>query len=129
MKGAIQAIGKRKRAVARIFLMPGSGKMTINGRTFENYFGRAVLKQIVMQSLEASGHEGKVDISVNVDGGGLSGQAGAVRHGISRALVKLDVGNKLPLRAEGLLTRDAREVERKKYGKHKARKRPQFSKR
>ena len=129
MKGAFNAIGKRKRAVARVFLKSGSGEITINGRKCDDYFGRETLRMVARQSLEVTGQLDSVDVNVNVTGGGLSGQAGAVRHGIARALVMLDQENKPTLRAEGLMTRDAREVERKKFGRHKARKRPQFSKR
>ena len=129
MKGATHTIGKRKRAVARVFLKTGEGKIVVNGRPFEEYFGRAVLRQIAKQSLEAAGLVDKLDVRANITGGGLSGQAGALRHGIARALVRLDEGHKAALRAAGLLTRDQREVERKKFGRHKARKRPQFSKR
>lgn len=129
MKGAVHTIGKRKRAVARVFLKPGSGNIVINGKAFDAYFGRAVLRQVAKQSLVVTGQAESVDVKVNVDGGGLSGQAGAIRHGIARALVKVDEAHKSVLRAAGLLTRDDREVERKKFGLHKARKRPQFSKR
>ena len=129
MKGSTHTIGKRKRAVARVFLKPGTGKIIVNGRNFEEYFGRAVLQQIAKQSLAVADQLDKVDVKANVTGGGLSGQAGAIRHGIARALIKVDEAVKPPLRAEGLVTRDQREVERKKFGRHKARKRPQFSKR
>jgi len=128
-KAAIHSVGKRKRAVARVFLKPGDGKITVNGRSFQEYFGRAVLQQIAKQSLGATDQLDKLDVNVIADGGGLSGQAGAIRHGIARALIKMDEANRKALRAEGLVTRDAREVERKKFGRHKARKRPQFSKR
>jgi len=129
MKGSIQAIGKRKRAVARVFLKPGSGKILVNGREFEQYFGRAVLQQIAKQSLVVANCTDTLDVKANICGGGLSGQAGALRHGIARALIKMDEAQKPALRAEGLVTRDQREVERKKFGRHKARKKPQFSKR
>ncbi len=130
MKGSIQAVGKRKRAVARVFLKPGgSGKIVVNGRAFEQYFGRAVLQQIAKQSLVVANQADTMDVKANICGGGLSGQAGALRHGIARALIKMDESQKKGLRAEGLVTRDQREVERKKFGRHKARKKPQFSKR
>ena len=129
MKGSNQTVGKRKRAVARVFLKSGSGNLTINGKSCEDYFGREELRMIAKQSLEVAGQLDKIDVRVNVQGGGLSGQAGAIRHGIARALIEMDEELKPGLRGEGLLTRDAREVERKKYGLHKARKRPQFSKR
>ena len=129
MKGSTHIIGKRKRAVARVFLKPGSGRIVVNGRTFEDYFGRAVLQQIAKQSLAVTGQLENFDVKANITGGGLSGQAGALRHGIARALIKVDEAFRAPLRAEGLVTRDQREVERKKFGRHKARKRPQFSKR
>ena len=129
MKGSTHIIGKRKRAVARVFLKPGSGRIVVNGRTFEDYFGRAVLQQIARQSLAVTGQLENFDVKANITGGGLSGQAGALRHGIARALIKVDEAFRAPLRAEGLVTRDQREVERKKFGRHKARKRPQFSKR
>ena len=129
MKGSHNTIGKRKRAVARVFLKPGSGVISVNGKTFDEYFGREELRMVARQSLEVAGQLDKVDVKINVQGGGTAGQAGAVRHGIARALVDMNEEFKPALRAEGLLTRDAREVERKKYGLHKARKRPQFSKR
>ncbi|NMC64349.1 MAG: 30S ribosomal protein S9 [SAR324 cluster bacterium] len=127
--GVIHCVGKRKRAIARVFLKPGEGKIVVNGKPFQEYFGRAVLQQIAKQSLEATNQLDKLDVNVIANGGGLSGQAGAIRHGIARALIKMDEANRKTLRAEGLVTRDAREVERKKFGRHKARKRPQFSKR
>lgn len=127
--GYIHAIGSRKRAVARIFLKPGSGVISINDRNIDSYFGREALIRIVKQPLELTSTIEKVDIKVNVTGGGLAGQAGAVRHGVSRALEKYEAGLRADLKKAGYLTRDAREVERKKYGLHKARKRAQFSKR
>ena len=122
-------IGRRKTAVARAYVAPGEGAIVVNGRPYEQYFGRATSRMIVRQPLEATGDLGKIDIKVNVTGGGSSGQAGAVRHAIARALVRMDEAKRKPLRSAGLLTRDAREVERKKYGLHKARRRPQYSKR
>ena len=120
--------GRRKNAVARVRLVPGTGKVTINGRDGQEYFGLDTLKMVVRQPLEATGNTGKMDIVATVTGGGVSGQAGALRHGISRAL--LEAGDyRAELKKAGYLTRDARMVERKKYGLKKARKRPQFSKR
>lgn len=126
---AIHTIGRRKGAVARVYLKPGSGVLTINDRPFENYFGRQVLRMILRQPLVLLSQVDKFDISVNVAGGGMSGQAGAARLGIARALCEFNAENRKTLKASGLLTRDAREVERKKYGRHKARRRPQYSKR
>ena len=121
--------GRRKTAVARVRLAPGSGKITVNGRTFENYFPTEVQRAIVSQPLTLTETAAKFDVRVNVAGGGPDGQAGAVRHGISRALLKADANLRPALKAEGLLTRDPRERERKKYGQPGARKRFQFSKR
>jgi small subunit ribosomal protein S9 len=122
--------GKRKNSVARVVISPGAGTFTINGREgIENYFGRATSRMIVMQPLEVTGNLGKFDVIALISGGGLSGQAGALRHGISRALLSMNQDYRKPLRKSGFLTRDAREKERKKYGLHKARKRPQYSKR
>ena len=121
--------GRRKTAIARVFIAPGSGTITINGRSLEQYFVNKEHVYMVMQPLVATANEGKIDIKVNVTGGGLTGQAGAVRHGISRALVALDSTNLSSLRANGFMTRDSRMVERKKYGRPKARRRFQFSKR
>lgn len=126
---SIHAIGRRKRSRARVYLREGSGNIVVNKRPFEEYFGRATLKMIVRQPLELLECADKFDIVVNVDGGGTSGQAGAIRHGIARALELVDSENRGPLKAQGFMTRDPRSVERKKYGKHKARKRPQYSKR
>ena len=123
------AIGRRKEAVARVRITPGTGKRTINKRTMKKYLARDVLEMIVEQPFELVGMSDKFDLRVNVDGGGLSGQAGAIRHGISRALVKYDEELKGVLKKKGLLTRDPRMVERKKAGRPKARKRFQFSKR
>jgi small subunit ribosomal protein S9 len=121
--------GRRKSAVARVFLRPGKGKITVNGRSIEQFFSRETGRMIVRQPLELSNHLGTFDILVNVQGGGESGQAGAVRHGITRALITYDATLKPALKKAGLVTRDAREVERKKVGLHKARRRKQFSKR
>jgi small subunit ribosomal protein S9 len=121
--------GRRKRAIARVTLVPGKGKITVNDREFENYFPRETLRMIIRQPLNIAGVIGKYDIVANVDGGGLSGQAGALRHGIARALVAVDADFKTKLKKEGLLTRDPREVERKKFGQKGARARFQFSKR
>jgi small subunit ribosomal protein S9 len=127
--GNYQAVGRRKTAVARVFLRPGAGRWRVNGRTFEDYFPRAVLRQAAARPLVLTQMDGGFDVLVNVDGGGLRGQAEAVRLAIARALVKMDEDLRRPLRAEALLTRDAREVERKKPGRPGARKRFQFSKR
>lgn len=123
------ATGRRKRAVARVILLPGSGKITVNNKSVEEYFPRETLRMLLYQPFNVAGVTGKYDVVVNVNGGGLSGQAGAIRHGIARALVNLNPDLKSKLKEEGLLTRDPREVERKKYGQPKARKRFQFSKR
>lgn len=125
----IHAVGKRKTAIARVFLKEGSGEILINGKGPDEYFGRASLSMISKRALVALDLLDKIDVKVNVVGGGVSSQAGAVLHGIARALLIKDAGYKKALRSEGFLTRDAREVERKKPGRHKARKRPQFSKR
>lgn len=122
--------GRRKRAVARVRLYHGTGNIEINGKEFEDYFDIATLRYIVMQPLNATGSSDKFDIKVNVHGGGISGQAGAVRHGIARALVEADAeAYKATLKKNGFLTRDSRIKERKKYGLKKARKASQFSKR
>ncbi len=121
--------GRRKSSVARVFLKKGSGKMVINGKTLDQYFARQTGQMVVRQPLELTNHLDTFDIMVNVDGGGESGQAGAVRHGITRALMDYDETLKPTLSGAGLVTRDAREVERKKVGLHKARRRKQFSKR
>src|SRR5919198_4530581 len=124
-----QGTGKRKTSVARVILRPGDGKTWFNGRTIEDYFPRAVHRMVLLAPLKVAGLEGRYDIRVRVHGGGPSGQAGAVRHGIARALVEANPELRVPLKREGYLTRDARQVERKKAGLHKARKAPQFSKR
>ncbi len=121
--------GRRKRSIARVTLVPGKGNITINEREFENYFPRETLRMIIRQPLNLTGTIGKYDVVASVNGGGLSGQAGALRHGIARALVTVDADLKTKLKKEGLLTRDPREVERKKYGQKGARRRFQFSKR
>ncbi len=121
--------GKRKTSVARVILRPGDGTTWFNGRTIEEYFPRAVHRSTALAPLQIAGLEGTYDIRVRVHGGGPSGQAGAVRHGLARALVEVDPNLRVALRRAGFLTRDARIVERKKAGLHKARKAPQFSKR
>jgi small subunit ribosomal protein S9 len=124
-----QGTGKRKTSVARVILRPGDGTTWLNGRTLDEYFPRDVHRKMVMAPFKVAGLEGTYDLRVRVHGGGPSGQAGAVRHGIARALVEADPDLRVPLKREGYLTRDARQVERKKAGLHKARKAPQFSKR
>ena len=121
--------GRRKSAVARVFLKPGKGDIIVNGKPVDEFFSRETGRMIVRQPLELTNNLTAFDIQINVDGGGESGQAGAVRHGITRALIDYDETLKTPLKKAGLVTRDAREVERKKVGLHKARRRKQFSKR
>ena len=121
--------GRRKSAVARVFLKPGTGRIVVNDRPVDEFFSRETGRMVVRQPLELIKNVGGFDIKVNVFGGGESGQAGAVRHGITRALIEYDATLKPALSAAGLVTRDAREVERKKVGLHKARRRKQFSKR
>lgn len=121
--------GRRKTSAARVFMTRGTGNITINNRTIEQYFGREVARMIVRQPLEAVDATDTFDLKVTVKGGGSFGQAGAIRHGLARALLQYDEALRPTLRQAGFLTRDAREVERKKVGLHKARKRPQFSKR
>jgi small subunit ribosomal protein S9 len=121
--------GKRKTSVARVILRPGDGATWINGRSLEEYFGREVLRTLALTPLRVAGVEGRFDVRARIHGGGPSGQAGALRHGIARALVEADPELRGVLKREGLLSRDARIVERKKAGLRKARKRPQFSKR
>ena len=121
--------GRRKKSVARVRLYPGSGEITINGRSIDDYFGLETLKLIVNQPFGVTGTTGKFDIVANVAGGGISGQAGAIRHGVARALLNVDAENRAALKAAGLLTRDPRMKERKKYGLKAARRAPQFSKR
>ena len=121
--------GKRKTSVARVILRPGDGATWFNGRTIEDYFPRESQRSLALSPIRVAGLEGKYDIRVRVHGGGFSGQAGAVRHGLARALVEADPELRVSLKREGFLARDARMVERKKAGLHKARKAPQFSKR
>jgi small subunit ribosomal protein S9 len=121
--------GRRKTSSARVFLSSGSGAISINDKTMEEYFGRQVARMVVRQPFQVTDMVDKFDVNISVTGGGNFGQAGAIRHGISRALVEYDENLRGPLRKAGFLTRDARKVERKKVGLHKARKRPQFSKR
>jgi small subunit ribosomal protein S9 len=127
--GRAYATGKRKNAVARVWIKPGAGKITVNGRELDVYFARPVLRMIVKQPLGVTARVDQFDIMVTVAGGGLSGQAGAVRHGLSKALTYYEPGLRPVLKKEGFLTRDSRVVERKKYGKRKARRSFQFSKR
>ena len=127
--GRSYATGKRKDAVARVWVKPGSGKVTVNGKDMPEYFARPVLQLIVKQPAQIAGVEGQFDVMATVKGGGLSGQAGAVKHGISKALQLYDPSLRAALKAAGFLTRDSRVVERKKYGKRKARRSFQFSKR
>lgn len=123
------ATGRRKSSVARVRLVPGEGNVVINGRDLDNYFGMKTLELIINQPLELTETKGKYDILVNVSGGGTTGQAGAIRHGIARALLKVDIEFRDVLKKAGFLTRDPREKERRKYGLKKARKASQFSKR
>lgn len=123
------ATGKRKCSIARIRLIPGEGKIQVNGKNSEAYFMRPTLQMMVDRPFEVTGTQGKFDVAVNVCGGGVAGQAGAVRHGIARALISMNVDLRKPLKNDGLLTRDAREKERRKVGRRKARRRPQYSKR
>ena len=127
--GRAYATGKRKNAVARVWIKPGAGKITVNGRDVETYFARPVLRMILQQPLAVAKRVGQYDLIVSVAGGGLSGQAGAVRHGLAKALTHYEPELRAPLKREGFLTRDSRVVERKKYGKRKARRSFQFSKR
>jgi len=121
--------GRRKSSVARVMIKPGSGQISINGRDMENYFPIEIIRQEALRPLTLVGLTERMDIRVNVNGGGVSGQAGAIRHGIARALLAYDGGLRPQLKEKGYLTRDARVVERKKYGLKKARRAPQFSKR
>lgn len=129
MSAQYYATGRRKSSSARVYLRPGKGKITINKRSIEVFFGRETSRMVVRQPLELTELLEKFDITVNVNGGGITGQAGAIRHGITRALIEYDEALRSPLRKAGFVTRDARQVERKKIGLHKARKRPQYSKR
>lgn len=123
------ATGGRKTSVARVWVTIGSGRISVNGKGLDEYFARPTLSMIVKQPLQTAQRESKIDVMATVSGGGKSGQAGALLHGISRALAILEPSLRSPLKKEGFLTRDARKVERKKYGLHKARKRHQYSKR
>lgn len=123
------ATGRRKTSVARVFLARGKGAIKINNRSLEEYFGRETARMIVLQPFDVTQTKGNFDIEVNVTGGGISGQAGAIRHGITRALMDFNPELRPTLKKAGFVTRDPRAVERKKYGRHKARKRPQYSKR
>ncbi|MBV0912259.1 30S ribosomal protein S9 [Anianabacter salinae] len=127
--GRSYATGRRKDATARVWIKPGSGKVTVNGKPMNEYFARPVLQMILAQAFSVAGVEGQFDVMATVKGGGLSGQAGAVKHGVSRALQNYDPSLRPALKAAGFLTRDSRVVERKKYGRAKARKSFQFSKR
>ncbi len=126
---AYQGTGRRKSSTARVYVKRGSGNIVINKRPLDSYFGRETARMIVCQPLEIADLMGKIDVKATVDGGGSSGQAGAIRHGITRALIAYDETLRNPLRKAGYVTRDDRKVERKKVGLHKARKRPQYSKR
>jgi small subunit ribosomal protein S9 len=128
-KAAIAATGKRKTAVARVRVTPGNGAVQVNHRALAEYFGRPTLRMIVHQPFELTGTSGQFDVAANVQGGGTSAQAAAIRHGITRALIASNPELRPVLKKAGYVTRDPREVERKKYGRHKARKRPQYSKR
>ena len=128
-QGRSYATGKRKNAIARVWVKPGSGKITVNGRTLEVYFARPVLRMVINQPFQVASRVDQFDVVVTVVGGGLSGQAGAVRHGISKALTYYEPALRSPLKSAGFLTRDSHVVERKKYGKAKARRSFQFSKR
>jgi small subunit ribosomal protein S9 len=128
-QGRAYATGKRKNAIARVWIKPGPGKITVNGREVETYFARPVLRMIINQAFTVAGREGQYDIMATVTGGGLSGQAGAVRHGLSKALTNFEPALRPALKKAGFLTRDSRVVERKKYGRAKARRSFQFSKR
>jgi small subunit ribosomal protein S9 len=121
--------GRRKTATARVFLKTGTGNITVNNRSLDEFFGRETGRMIVRQPLQVADAEGRFDITVQVVGGGITGQAGAIRHGITRALIEYDENLRSPLRQAGFVTRDAREVERKKVGRRKARRGPQYSKR
>ena len=128
-QGRAYATGKRKNAVARVWLKPGGGRVTVNERPVETFFARPVLRMLIQQPLVAANRQSQYDVTCTVSGGGLSGQAGAVRHGISKALTYYEPALRAVLKPHGFLTRDSRVVERKKYGRHKARRRPQYSKR
>ena len=127
--GGFHAIGRRKSAVARVYLRPGTGRFLVNGQETKQYFGRAVLDILLREPIVKTATSEKFDILANVMGGGKTGQAGALRMALGRVLIQADASLRPTLKSAGILSRDAREVERKKYGRHKARKRPQFSKR
>lgn len=127
--GRSYATGKRKNAIARVWIRPGSGRVSVNGRSVDDYFGRQVLRMLIAQPFHHADREGQFDVFATVRGGGLSGQAGALRYGLSRALVRYEPALRPKLKSAGFLTRDARVVERKKYGRRKARRSFQFSKR
>lgn len=129
MSTTLHTLGRRKKAVARVYMQPGTGKITVNGRTIEDYFPTEILRIIINQPFVIADKVGVFDVNVNVASGGITGQAGAVRLGISRALVEYDAELRPALKAEGFMTRDPRMVERKKYGRRKARRKFQFSKR
>ncbi|MGD2082575.1 MAG: 30S ribosomal protein S9 [Chromatiales bacterium] len=129
MAELINSTGRRKTSAARVYLSAGGGTITVNNRPLDQYFGRETARMVVRQPLEVAEMLDKVDLRISVAGGGTTGQAGAIRHGIARALVGYDEGLRSTMRKAGFLTRDARAVERKKVGLHKARKRPQYSKR
>lgn len=122
-------VGKRKSSITRLYITPGTGEIQINNRSMEDYFGRPVLRMIILQPMEVTGNLGKFNIVAKVLGGGLAGQAQAIRHGLAKALLSLNPDYRKPLNRNGFLTRDSRIVERKKYGLRKARKRSQYSKR
>lgn len=124
-----QATGRRKTSVARVLLTSGKGNVVVNERPLQDYFGRETARMVVLQPFQVTQTLGNFDAAVNVQGGGISGQAGAIRHGITRALMQVNPEFRSPLKKAGFVTRDPRAVERKKYGRHKARKRPQYSKR
>ncbi len=129
MSETFYSTGRRKTSTARVFLRRGAGNITVNSRPLDEYFGRETARMIVRQPLQKANMEAGLDITATVKGGGISGQAGAIRHGITRALIEYDNQLRSPLRRAGFVTRDARQVERKKIGLHKARRAPQFSKR
>jgi len=129
MSETYYSTGRRKTSTARVFLRRGAGSITVNSRPLDEYFGRETARMIVRQPLQKANMETGLDITATVKGGGISGQAGAIRHGITRALIEYDSELRSPLRRAGFVTRDARQVERKKIGLHKARRAPQFSKR
>jgi len=129
MSETYYSTGRRKTSTARVFMRSGAGNITVNSRPLDQYFGRETARMIVRQPLQKVNMETGLDITVTVKGGGISGQAGAIRHGITRALIEYDSELRSPLRRAGFVTRDARQVERKKIGLHKARRAPQFSKR